>query len=228
MARDVALLFAPPLRPVRVEAGLEVTLGRSPTCTLALPSPQASRHHASVRATGGQAVVMDLGSTNGTFVNGERLVGERVLLPGDRIQIGDTQVTFCRVETEEAAGLDPNGDATMLADPTFTQPPEVLEGDLRKIPFFAVLQMLEMGVQRGRLGLLTNGGAMALWLEGSRIVHAQTEKDTGLDAALRIAGATEGRFHFTPDSPPPERSLDVSVTEIILEASRLEDEGRSS
>ncbi len=226
MARDVALLFAPPLAPVRVEPGVEITMGRSPACTLALPSAQASRHHATVRALGRVVVLVDLGSTNGTYVNGIRLVGERVLEPGDRIQVGDSQVTFCRVQSEDEVDRPQASDVTMLADPTFTQAPEVqvLQGDLEKIPFFAVLQMLEMGGQRGRLGILGNSGAMALWLEGSRLVHAQTEKKSGLDAALAIARVSEGRFQFTPDAMPPEQTLDASITEVILEATRLEDE----
>ncbi len=231
MARDVAILFAPPLTPVRVETGVEITMGRSPTCALALPSAQASRHHAVVRADEEHVVVEDLGSTNGTFLNGERLTDQRVLEAGDRIRIGDVEVTFCWVETEEAAASQNlAADVTMLSDPTFTQAPEVqvLQGDLNKIPFFAVLQMLEMGGQSGRLGILGDDGAMSLWLDSSRLVHAQTEKATGIEAALSIACVQAGRFQFTPEAEPPERSFDASVTEIILEASRLEDEGTAA
>ena len=61
------MLFAPPLAPVRVEPGSEVTLGRSTECTLQLPAAGASRRHASVVSRDGTVVLRDLGSTNGTY-----------------------------------------------------------------------------------------------------------------------------------------------------------------
>jgi pSer/pThr/pTyr-binding forkhead associated (FHA) protein len=224
MQQDVAMLFAPPLAPVRLDPGVEVTLGRSPTCELALPSPQASCHHAVVGRIGKVVFVRDLGSTNGTFVNGAAVEGEHVLQPGDQIEIGDARVTYCLMDARGETPAPPSGDATMLATPPARPTPQILEGDLAQIPFFAVLQMLEMGAKSGRLSVRGSDGAMAVWLEGNRIVHAESEKESGLEAALSIARVSDGRFQFAPDLAPPERSLEASITEIILEASRLEDE----
>ena len=208
MARDVALLFAPPLPPVRVETGAEITMGRSPACTLALPSAQASRHHAVVRAEDDAVIVEDLGSTNGTFVNGLRLTGTHRLEAGDRIQVGDAEVTFCWLETEEDPSQEIASDVTMLSDPSFARAPEVqvLQGDLNKIPFFAVLQMLELGGQRGRLSILGDDGAMSLWLDSSRLVHALTEKESGIDAAVTICQLESGRFQFSRTPSPRSRA----------------------
>jgi hypothetical protein len=72
MAAEAPMLFAPPLAPVRVEPGRELTLGRSPECSLQLPAAGASRRHASVAWRDGAVVLRDLGSTNGTYLNGER------------------------------------------------------------------------------------------------------------------------------------------------------------
>jgi DNA-binding NtrC family response regulator/pSer/pThr/pTyr-binding forkhead associated (FHA) protein len=72
----------------------EVIIGRSPSCTIALEDAKVSRRHVRLVVEDGEARVMDLGSRNGTLVNGEKLEGEAVLLPGDRLQIGDSTVLF--------------------------------------------------------------------------------------------------------------------------------------
>jgi hypothetical protein len=72
-----------------------VTIGRLPECDVVLADPGASRRHASVRAEGGEFLLTDLGSTNGTYVNDEP-VRERWLADGDRITIGTTVIGFRR------------------------------------------------------------------------------------------------------------------------------------
>jgi hypothetical protein len=63
-----------------------------------------------------------------------------------------------------------------------------------------------------------------MWLESGRLVHAETAKQQGLEAALALAQVHAGRFDFAPGSPTPERSFEASVTEVILEATRRLDE----
>lgn len=53
-----------------------------------------SRRHAEVIRAGTEIKVIDLGSTNGTFVNGERVDGERLLAPGDVVQFGAARFRF--------------------------------------------------------------------------------------------------------------------------------------
>jgi pSer/pThr/pTyr-binding forkhead associated (FHA) protein len=72
-------------------AGLAI--GRSHDSDLVLSDDRASRHHARIDRQGDEWVIRDLGSANGTFVNGER-VQVRALRPGDEIRIGDTRLTF--------------------------------------------------------------------------------------------------------------------------------------
>ncbi len=77
-------------REVRVE-GEPLTLGRAPDNGLVIADSRVSRHHGRFQARHGTLVYTDLGSTNGTRVNGIR-VDEIVLGPGDRLQIGDVVV----------------------------------------------------------------------------------------------------------------------------------------
>ncbi len=69
----------------------EITVGRDPGCTVMIESDTfVSQRHARVFVVDGQPMVEDLGSTNGSFHNGNRLHGSRLLHPGDRIQVGYT------------------------------------------------------------------------------------------------------------------------------------------
>lgn len=70
-----------------------VTLGRASDCDVVLADPTVSKHHAELRREGTGVVVVDLGSTNGTKVNGTG-VRERSLLDGDEISIGATVLRF--------------------------------------------------------------------------------------------------------------------------------------
>jgi pSer/pThr/pTyr-binding forkhead associated (FHA) protein len=70
-----------------------VTLGRLPDCDVVLSDPNVSRRHAEVRRKGNDFVVIDLGSTNGTRLNGAG-VRERRLTDGDEITLGGTRIRF--------------------------------------------------------------------------------------------------------------------------------------
>ena len=78
----------------RVNVGQRVvSIGRLPECTITLTDPNVSRRHAEVRP-GDEIVIVDLGSTNGTKVNGLRITGERVLVDGDIVSMGSTHLRF--------------------------------------------------------------------------------------------------------------------------------------
>lgn len=70
-------------------SGDEVTVGRGDRCALHVTGDgTVSRRHARLRVGGNGASVADLGSTNGTRVNGRVIAGETALLPGDTIAFG--------------------------------------------------------------------------------------------------------------------------------------------
>ena len=83
-------------------AGKTFSLGRSKDNNVVFTSPKVSRRHALVHAQGGSEFsLVDLGSSNGTHLNGRRVIQPVVLKPGDIIQIGEQSLVF-RLET---AGL---------------------------------------------------------------------------------------------------------------------------
>jgi pSer/pThr/pTyr-binding forkhead associated (FHA) protein len=67
----------------------ELVAGRHAGCSVVLDEQFVSQQHAKFFVRGGSAFVEDLGSTNGTWVNGERATGQRPVRPGDQIQIGN-------------------------------------------------------------------------------------------------------------------------------------------
>jgi serine phosphatase RsbU (regulator of sigma subunit) len=71
-----------------------ITIGRSARNDLCIADPFSSRVHAEVRREGDQFVLQDLNSANGTLFNGARLVEAARLQPGDRVQIGETEIIF--------------------------------------------------------------------------------------------------------------------------------------
>jgi len=73
-----------------------VTIGRDKSCTVSLSDPEMSGLHAEVRKERGKAYVVDKGSTNGTFLNDDRLDAEdmRPLNDGDKIKLGNTTLLF--------------------------------------------------------------------------------------------------------------------------------------
>ncbi len=218
------MLFCPPHPPVPVAADRPVVLGRSRASDMRVLDRDASRRHAEVIATedGGGFQIRDLGSTNGTYVNGRR-VETSSLAPGDRIQLGSTTVTFCEVgDAVDRPGDTHRGDdKTILVERRV--PSEVFRGELSEIPCFAVLQTLEMGRKTGALRIDTVG---TLWLGDGRPVHAETKEQRGFDAAVAIVNDATGRFTFEPQDQVPDPTINASVTELLLEASRIQDEAR--
>ena len=81
-------------RDMTLDQGVTV-IGRSSGCDIVVDDPNVSRRHAEIRRMGEGYSLVDLGSTNGTEVNGQR-VGETSLMNGDVIGVGTTRLTFER------------------------------------------------------------------------------------------------------------------------------------
>ena len=102
-----------------------VILGREEGVDIALRDPEVSRQHARVSWQAGTYVLEDLGSTNGTFLNGMQIAGQRPLRPGDSIGLGQTILVL-----QPQAGAEPTPTpaprpamAQAPAQPAHTPPP---------------------------------------------------------------------------------------------------------
>jgi len=78
-----------PTSVIRVDLSSRLRIGRAPDNEIVLDSPAVSRHHAELQyQNGGQPYILDIGSTNGTYVNGQILRGNYQLQPSDWVTIG--------------------------------------------------------------------------------------------------------------------------------------------
>jgi len=87
--------------------GDQLIIGRDAVNAVAINDAEVSRKHARLTFQGGKYVIEDLGSTNGTFVNGQRLVSSTVLKPGDVVSLGEQIVLMYE-------GLSSDAGATMI------------------------------------------------------------------------------------------------------------------
>lgn len=105
-----------------------VTMGRDPSNNFVINDPQASRQHARITRRGNMMVLEDLGSTNGTFVNGVRLTDPHTLSNGDEIGLGDSVRLTYYGAGANASMMAPTevlvGDPTMPLRSGYTPPPQ--------------------------------------------------------------------------------------------------------
>jgi len=106
-----------PILRIRAGSGKELTyrlpnapiqIGRSPSCQIRLADERVSRHHAQVEPVPEGFLLTDLGSGNGTFVNGER-IERKLLAHGDQVTIAGVVFTFDTGERAEAPAEAPAG-----------------------------------------------------------------------------------------------------------------------
>lgn len=110
----------------------EIIIGRDVNANFVINDPEVSRRHAHIYKQGANYVIVDLGSTNGTVVNGQRIAGPYILSPGEFITLGEhTQVLFEKVVLDPdatIASLRPVEPVLQPAEAPIAQPAEpVLE-----------------------------------------------------------------------------------------------------
>ena len=105
-----------PLTGLSYAVSRPLVLGRTPDCEITMPGPRISRHHARLYLEDEALIIEDLGSTNGSLVNGKLLEGKQVLRNGDELLFQD--VLF-RVAENYAWG---DGKASALSQTTFIKP----------------------------------------------------------------------------------------------------------
>lgn len=105
--------------------GDQITIGRDSTNGIVINDAEISRRHARLTYQGGKYVLEDLGSTNGTFVNGQRLAGPRVLKPGEVVSFGEQIVLVFEATSFDAGAtvVSPRATAVPSASRPIAPPP---------------------------------------------------------------------------------------------------------
>src|SRR5215218_5949048 len=122
MAGEIIRITGGPAAGSQLDVAQELQIGRSAAAEGRLgDDPEISRQHARIsRNPQGQLVVEDLGSTNGTYVNGQRIAGPTPLNPGDTVQMGRSTMS---IEGGAAGGQATAIGAVPAAIPPAAPPP---------------------------------------------------------------------------------------------------------
>jgi pSer/pThr/pTyr-binding forkhead associated (FHA) protein len=209
----------------------EIVVGRSSDLDMVLVEDMVSRKHAKIAASGDQIVIQDLGSTNGTFVNGEKIKKAR-LKEGDRILIGTSIIKLVAVDSsqtvsEEAARqrLEATGQRRSVSGAN-----KPMSGSIDEIPLPDLLQLLSTSRKSGVLSVRGEGGHGRIYLRKGQIYYSTIDDSYDLSprkAAFRLLTWTTGTFELeAPDEKSVLEEIQESTEALLMEGMRQLDEFR--
>jgi pSer/pThr/pTyr-binding forkhead associated (FHA) protein len=208
----------------------EIIVGRSSDLEMVLVEDMVSRRHARIFWDGEQIQIEDLGSTNGTFVNGEK-IGKRALLKeGDRVLIGTSilkVVTADMASTAERPKENLESVAARRSNQTQTQA-RTMSGAIDEIPLPDLLQLLFTSKKGGVLVIHSDADVGKIYFRKGQIYFAiinDLEEVAPLKSLFRLLTWQKGVFDLEPpDETTFPNEIDVSVTELLMEGLRQLDE----
>src|SRR5206468_6935618 len=118
----------------------EIVVGRSSDLDMVLVEDMVSRRHARIACNGTQITIEDLGSTNGTFVNGEK-IKRATLKEGDRILIGTSILKVIAGDGSPESTTDAKRDLENVAQQRRTSQARTMSGAIEEIPLPDLLQL---------------------------------------------------------------------------------------
>jgi hypothetical protein len=209
--------------------GAELLIGRANDLDLVLAEDMVSRKHAKMALTGSSLSVTDLGSTNGTFVNGEK-VKRADLKVNDRVLIG-TSILKIIDQKELTQNVGADREAIRVAMQKLserTSDSATMSGDLEEVPLPDLLQLFTTNKKAGILSISgVNRGK--IYMKQGQIEYAVIAGDLPMKpmkALCRMITWTSGTFQLEPYDESielPER-LTESTESILIEALRQFDE----
>ncbi len=219
--------------------GREVIIGRSSDLDMVLVEDMVSRKHAKISVSNGQVVIQDLGSTNGTFVNGEKIKRVR-LREGDRILIGTSIIKLVAMDgssTSSVAALPLDGSATSppplpqtLNQKRATTSARSMAGTIDEIPLPDLLQLLSTSKKSGVLEVQGEPGLGRIYLRKGQVYYATIDDSFDLEphkAIYRMIVWESGTFELQPpDDKEFLEELNEPVEALLMEAMRQLDEIR--
>lgn len=207
----------------------EIVIGRSSELDMVLVEDMVSRKHSKISSFGGELSIEDLGSTNGTFVNGERVKFSK-LKEGDRILVGTSIIKLMSVDEEGARKFEQRSRSTRFRQQTRhpTSSGRPMSGTIDEIPLPDLLQLLSSSRKSGVLAIRGKQGFAKIHLRTGQIYFCSIDDDYDLNplkAIYRVLTWTEGAFEL---QPPDDRAFLEEITDstegILMESMRLLDE----
>jgi FHA domain len=182
------------------------SIGRHDDCLIRIKSSQVSRRHCEVFEASDKLTIRDLGSSNGTFVNGKKVAGQQVLKPGDELTVGAVTLRVAKI-----------GQAVEPASPA-SKP---------KAADTAVLEAVavEDEVEQDEFEMEFDDGDPEPEVEGIPLADDETAKPgkPKSSAKAAAAAASPATAHATAASSPDEPKDDDAVAQFLLDL-KLDDE----
>jgi ribosome-associated protein YbcJ (S4-like RNA binding protein) len=208
--------------------GRDIHIGRSNDLDMVLAEDMVSRRHARITYQNDEIIIEDLASTNGTFVNGEKIKRAK-LREGDRVLIGTSILKVVvsegvRRTTKEEARRD----MEIVAAHRRTSQVRSMTGSIEEIPLPDLLQLLGTSKKSGVLVIRTDDDIGRIYLRRGGIYFASIndlDEIPPFKSVFRMLTWQAGTFDL---EPPDERefanAMDMSVQAVLMEGLRQMDE----
>lgn len=200
----------------------DIVVGRASDLDMVLVEDMVSRRHARIACSEERILIEDLGSTNGTFVNGEKIT-RTTLKEGDRVLIGTSILKV--VSTDPSAPMPRRPEMPSAGRNAQTRS---MTGSIDEIPLPDLLQLLGSSKKSGVLVVRSEDDVGKIFLRKGAITFASIndlEEVPPLKSAFRMLSWSRGSFDLgPPDERPLPGEINASVQELLLEGLRQIDE----
>jgi hypothetical protein len=210
--------------PIAVDR--QILVGRSSDLDMVLVEDMVSRKHARIAMQTDQIWIEDLGSTNGTFVNGEKIKRAR-LKEGDRVLIG-TSILKLIAGDSPRDGMDAKRDLENVAQARRTSQQRTMSGSIEEVPLPDLLQLFGTSKKSGVLVIRTEDDVGRIYLKKGNIAFAiinDLDDVQPLKSLYRMLTWEKGLFDL---DPPEDREfsneMNSSVQEVLMDGMRQLDE----
>jgi pSer/pThr/pTyr-binding forkhead associated (FHA) protein len=194
----------------------EIIIGRSSDLDMVLVEDMVSRRHAKISSTEAEVYIQDMGSTNGTFVNGEKIAGRAQLHEGDRILVGTSIIKVVAVEGQLAHQTEAEARRRLEAGAQQRQATSgrPMSGVIEEIPLPDLLQLLSTSRKSGVL-TVNNGVSLGkIYLRKGALYFATINDDFAVSpqkSIYRMLTWLTGTFELEP-------SVELQVMEEVQES----------
>ncbi|MBN2497123.1 MAG: DUF4388 domain-containing protein [Deltaproteobacteria bacterium] len=215
-----------PLQPNK-----EIVVGRSSELDMVLVEDMVSRKHAKIATSDSGVSIQDMGSTNGTFVNGEKVKKAR-LQEGDRILIGTSILKLVGIEATDPSALNMDREQIKAAMERVAKrkarSSSPMSGRIDEVPLPDLLQLFTTSKKSGVMLIRRDEQVGKIYLRNGKIYYVSIDDDHDLGpqkAFTRLMAWEEGFFELT--APSNEKfmvELDESTEGLLMDAMREIDE----
>ena len=203
----------------------EIVVGRSSDLDMVLVEEMVSRKHARIAYENDAVMIEDLGSTNGTFVNGEKIKRAQ-LKEGDRVLIGTSILKVIVMDGSSHDQGRPN--LEVVAAQRRTSSPRTMSGSIDEVPLPDLLQLFSTSKKSGALVVRTEEDIGRIFMQKGVIYYATINDLSDLPpikCIFRMLTWQKGLFDFdASDLREFPKPVDVTVQEVLIESLRQLDE----